>query len=101
MSAAIGGLESGDLELSDADRAELLETIRLELARLTRLVENLLDLSRLQAGAAAPHPELWSVDDLLGQAVAEASDRDRACGSSSPNRCRSRASTRCRCSGCS
>jgi two-component system sensor histidine kinase KdpD len=65
MSAAIGGLESGDLSLSEADRAELLETLRLELDRLTRLVENLLDLSRIQAGAVAPHPELWSVDDLI------------------------------------
>lgn len=65
MSAAIGGLESGDLSLSDADRAELLETLRLELDRLTRLVENLLDLSRIQAGAVAPHPELWAVDDLI------------------------------------
>lgn len=65
MAAAVGGLESGDLVLSDADRAELLETLRLELARLTRLVENLLDLSRIQAGAVAPHVELWSLDDLV------------------------------------
>ena len=65
MSAAIGGLESGDLALTDADRAELLETLRLELDRLTRLVENLLDLSRIQAGAVAPRLELWSVDDLV------------------------------------
>lgn len=65
MSAAIGGLESGDLTLTDADRGELLETLRLELDRLTRLVENLLDLSRIQAGAVAPRLELWSVDDLI------------------------------------
>ena len=69
MSAAIGGLENGDLSLSDADRAELLETLRLELDRLTRLVENLLDLSRIQAGAVAPHLELWSVDDLIADVV--------------------------------
>jgi two-component system sensor histidine kinase KdpD len=65
MSAALGGLQSGEVSLSDEDRAELLETLRLELDRLTRLVENLLDLSRIQAGAAKPHVELWSVDDLL------------------------------------
>lgn len=65
MSAAIGGLESGDLTLSESDRAELLETLRIELDRLTRLVENLLDLSRIQAGAVTPHLELWSVDDLI------------------------------------
>lgn len=65
MAAAVGGLESGDLTLSEADRAELLETVRLELARLTRLVENLLDVSRIQAGAVATRLELWSVDDLV------------------------------------
>ena len=31
MAAAVGGLESGDLQLSEEDRAGLLETIRLEL----------------------------------------------------------------------
>jgi two-component system sensor histidine kinase KdpD len=56
---------------------ELLETIRLETARLSRLVENVLDLSRIQAGAAAPRPALWAVDDLLGQAAAEASEPTR------------------------
>jgi len=65
MSAAVDGLEGGELTLSEADRAELLETLRLELDRLTRLVENLLDLSRIQAGAVVPHLELWSVDDLI------------------------------------
>lgn len=75
MSTAVGGLESGDLSLSDEDRAELLETLRLELDRLTRLVENLLDLSRIQVGAVRPHTELWAVDELLAD-VAQ-SDRVR------------------------
>jgi two-component system sensor histidine kinase KdpD len=65
MSTAVGGLESGDLSLSDEDRRDLLETLRLELERLTRLVENLLDLSRIQVGAVRPRIELWPVDDLL------------------------------------
>ena len=34
----------------------------------------MLDLSRLQAGAAAPQRALWTVDDLLEQAVAETAD---------------------------
>ena len=42
-----------------------------EAARLDRLVANLLDLSRLQAGAAAARPELWPLDDLVGQALDE------------------------------
>ena len=77
METAVGGLQSGDLELTPADREELLETIRLEVARLRRLVENLLDLSRLQAGAAAPHAELWPVEELLARAAAEASPAGR------------------------
>jgi two-component system, OmpR family, sensor histidine kinase KdpD len=67
--AATGGLESGSLELDEADRAELLETIRLETARLERLVANLLDLSRLEAGAARPQLGLWPVDELVSRAL--------------------------------
>jgi two-component system, OmpR family, sensor histidine kinase KdpD len=77
MRAAVGALEDGSLQLSAADREDLLETIRLETDRLSRLVENVLDVSRLQAGAAAPHPAVWDVDDLLAQSVAEVSDPDR------------------------
>jgi len=77
MTAAVGGLASGDLTLSESDRAELLDTVRLELARLTRLVENLLDLSRLQAGAAEPHQELWSAEDIVAGTVAEAAEPER------------------------
>ena len=51
------------------DRDELLETIALEAGRLDRLVGDLLDLSRLEAGAAAPEPEVWALDDLVRQAV--------------------------------
>jgi two-component system sensor histidine kinase KdpD len=77
MRAAIDGLENPDLDLTSGDRAGLLETIRIEVARLGRLVENVLDLSRLQAGAAAPQRALWTVDDLLAQAVAESADAAR------------------------
>lgn len=62
-------LDSPLLELSAGDRDELLATIRLESRRLERLVANLLDLSRLEAGAARARPELWPVDDLLGRAL--------------------------------
>lgn len=72
--AAIDGLE---LDLAAAERAELIETMRLEARRLTRLVDNVLDLSRLEAGLAVPHRELWPVEDLLEQAAADASDPAR------------------------
>ena len=72
MAAALGGLESGEVELSSAERDELFEALGVELARLTRLVENLLDLSRLQAGAVQPRRELWDVGELVLLALDEA-----------------------------
>jgi two-component system sensor histidine kinase KdpD len=67
--AAGEGLDRADLRLDDRDRAELLQTITGEAARLERLVTNLIDLSRLEAGAARPRPELWTGDDLVGRAL--------------------------------
>ena len=69
ISTAVGALRNPTLTLNDRDRAELLETIELESSRLGRLVEDLLDLSRLEAGAAAPELELWAVDELVRHAV--------------------------------
>jgi len=66
---AVGALRSPTLHLSDVDRAELLDTIEVDSERLSRLVGDLLDLSRLEAGAAAPELELWSLDDLVREAV--------------------------------
>jgi two-component system sensor histidine kinase KdpD len=77
ISAAVDGLLSVELTLSERDRSELLDTIRLEVTRLIRLVENLLDLSRLQVGAAAPHTALWPVEELIDRAVAEVREPER------------------------
>ena len=78
--AATEALQSGSLALAGAERDDLLETIRLEARRLERLVLNLLDLSRLEAGAATPRPELWTVDGLLAgvlDAIGPGSERVR------------------------
>jgi len=56
--------------LAAEDRTQIMATIIGETKRLDRLVGNLLDLSRLQAGAARPAPELWTIDDLIVQAIA-------------------------------
>jgi two-component system sensor histidine kinase KdpD len=64
-----GALAHGEFSLDRADRRGLSETILVEAERLDRLVSNLLDLSRLQAGAADPEPGVWSVEDLVLQAV--------------------------------
>ena len=75
--AAVDGLADSSLELSSEDREGLLDTIRVETERLTRLVSNLLDLSRLQAGAAEPAQELWTIDSLIAQALTALGDRGR------------------------
>jgi two-component system sensor histidine kinase KdpD len=75
--AAVDGLQAAELLLSDDDRADLLDTIGLEVSRLNRLVESVLDLSRLEVGAAAPRKELWDVDDLLARAISDVTAAER------------------------
>jgi len=60
-----------DLELDRTDRHELAATILAEASRLDRLVGNLLDLSRLQAGAARPEAAVLLIDDLVVEALDE------------------------------
>ncbi|MGE5272473.1 MAG: ATP-binding protein [Verrucomicrobiota bacterium] len=66
---AIGALQNATLSLTAADRRELLDTIEVESGRLDRLVADLLDLSRLEAGAAPPETEAWDLADLVRQTV--------------------------------
>ncbi|HST19376.1 MAG TPA: ATP-binding protein [Gaiellaceae bacterium] len=77
IETALGSLRSGSLLLTEQDRGELLEAIAVELDRLKRLVENLLDLSRLQAGAAEPVPEVWTPEQLLADALDELERAER------------------------
>ncbi len=57
--------------VSEAEREELASVISGETRRLSRLVENLLDLSKLQAGAAEPRREWMSVEEVLSAALEE------------------------------
>jgi two-component system sensor histidine kinase KdpD len=78
IGAASEMLAEPDGLLSPSDREELLASIRDQARRLDRLVANLLDLSRLEAGAASPLAELWPVDELVGRALeALGDDGDR------------------------
>jgi two-component system sensor histidine kinase KdpD len=55
--------------LTDAERLELAGVVSEEGRRLSRLIDNLLDLSRLEAGAADPRPEWSAVDDVIRAAI--------------------------------
>jgi two-component system sensor histidine kinase KdpD len=61
--------------LSPAERAEMAAVIQEEARRLSRLVDNLLDLSRLEAGAAEPRRDWTSVEELIRAALAELAAR--------------------------
>ena len=63
-----GGSALGSATLTTEERAELSEAIVGEGERLSRLVENLLDMSRLEAGKAAPHPEPVDLTEVLNAA---------------------------------
>ena len=69
---AVGAL--GSRSLADDERDELVADIGGEAERLARLVDNLLDLSRLEAHAAEPRVEWCSVEEVVLAAV----DDDRA-----------------------
>jgi two-component system sensor histidine kinase KdpD len=71
IATSAGALARSDLEIDEEDRAELLATILAASDRLDRLVANLLDLSRLQAGAAEPDRHLVSSDELVAGALDE------------------------------
>jgi two-component system, OmpR family, sensor histidine kinase KdpD len=61
--------------LSPEERADMAAVIQEEARRLSRLVDNLLDLSRLEAGAAEPRREWTSVEELIRAAVGELAAR--------------------------
>ena len=45
--------------------------ITVESTRLSGLIDKLLDLSRLEAGAADPRPEWCSIEEVIGAAMDE------------------------------
>ncbi len=67
--AAVTSLRSADMHWDAADTAELLATADESLDRLTRLVGNLLDMSRLQAGALSLFPRPAGLDEVVALAL--------------------------------
>ncbi|HEX6208068.1 MAG TPA: ATP-binding protein, partial [Actinomycetota bacterium] len=65
ITASVTSLQDEDARFTEEDRSELLETIRQEAERLDRLVGDLLDLSRIRAGALVPTKEKSSIEELI------------------------------------
>ena len=68
-SIVAAGHALGSATLADSERVELSESVVSEAQRLSELVDKLLDLSRLQAGAARPRADWVSIEDLVTTAA--------------------------------
>ncbi|MET8829454.1 ATP-binding protein [Streptomyces sp. NPDC004610] len=69
--AAVTSLRSQEVRWSEEDRDELLATADESMAKLSRLVENLLDLSRLEAGVLTLKLRPTALEEVLPAALAE------------------------------
>ncbi|TDB86538.1 sensor histidine kinase KdpD [Actinomadura sp. KC216] len=67
--AAVDSLGTGSVEWTPEERAELLDTAVQSLDRLDRLVANLLDMSRLQAGVLGIAAQPIALDEIMPRAL--------------------------------
>jgi two-component system sensor histidine kinase KdpD len=75
ITVAASTLRQTDIELAAEDREELLETIVEHAARLNDLIANLLDMSRIQAGALSVYPEPTVLLEVLRGVVRRGAGR--------------------------
>jgi two-component system, OmpR family, sensor histidine kinase KdpD len=66
---AAGTLRDLSSALSDAEKVDLLGTIIDESERLNRFIANLLDMTRLEAGAVVPNAAPHDLDEIIGSAL--------------------------------
>ena len=67
--AAVTSLRSRDVEWDEEDQNELLATADESLDRLAHLVDNLLDMSRLQAGALSVFPRPADLEEIVSRSL--------------------------------
>ena len=77
IKAAIGSLRSSEVTFSAEDEAELEAAIEDSVDRLDALIGNLLDMSRLQAGALVASPRPVDLGEVVPAAVASVTEPDR------------------------
>jgi two-component system sensor histidine kinase KdpD len=70
ITAAVTSLLADDARFTPEDRHDLLETIHQEADRLNKVVGNLLDLSRMRAGALVPAKAAALVDEVIEGVIA-------------------------------
>ncbi|MCC6189858.1 MAG: DUF4118 domain-containing protein [Anaerolineales bacterium] len=70
MKAAVSSLRGGQVDWASPARADLLAMVEEELDHLNRLVGNLLDMSRIEAGALRPNREWLSLAEVAGGTLA-------------------------------
>ncbi|RPI51410.1 MAG: DUF4118 domain-containing protein, partial [Chloroflexi bacterium] len=78
IKTSANALHALEHRLSDEERVEMIETIESETDQLNRMVGNLLDLSRLQAGALPISKDWNAFSDIAGDVAALAWERYRA-----------------------
>jgi K+-sensing histidine kinase KdpD len=69
IKAAVSSLRQADVHFAPADEGELLATIEESADTLTALVENLLDMSRLQAGVLSVRLHPVPLDAVVAEAI--------------------------------
>jgi two-component system sensor histidine kinase KdpD len=74
IKASVSSLRQDDVEWSDDETAEFLAAIEEQTDRLTTLVANLLDMSRLQAGVLEPQLRAVAFDEVVPAAMASLGD---------------------------
>ena len=75
IKASASSLRQFDIAWSDVDRDEFLRTIEDETDRLTTLVGNLLDMSRIQSGAVTPVTRVVGLEEVVPAALAGLGER--------------------------
>jgi two-component system sensor histidine kinase KdpD len=76
--AAVSCLRSDDLQLTAEDHGELLATADESLDQLTQLLDSLLDVSRLQAGALPVFPRPADLEEIIARCLSGIGPQARA-----------------------
>jgi two-component system sensor histidine kinase KdpD len=69
IKASASSLRQSDVQWSEEDIADFLDTINDETDRLTKLVENLLSMSRINAGVLTPSLRIVALEEVVPAAI--------------------------------